>query len=58
MQYLKGTVYADPKGWGVWTLLPLKITLSNTGPDPLKNHKATEPAFNVWPSAARQRNAM
>ena len=21
--------------------------LSNTGPDPLKNHKATEPAFNV-----------
>ena len=21
--------------------------LSNTGPDPLKNHKATKPAFNV-----------
>ena len=31
--------------------------LSNTGPDPLKNHKATKPAFNVWPSSARQRNA-
>ena len=24
--------------------------LSNTGPEPLKNHKATKPAFNVWPS--------
>ena len=23
--------------------------LSNTGPDPLKNHKATKPAFNVGP---------
>ena len=29
--------------------------LSNTDPDPLKNHKATEPAFNVRPSSARQR---
>ena len=28
-----------------------------SGPDPLKNHKATEPAFNVWPSSTRQRNA-
>ena len=27
------------------------------GPDPLKNHKATKPAFNVWPLHARQRNA-
>ena len=25
------------------------------GPDPLKNHKATKPAFNVGPSLARQR---
>ena len=32
--------------------------LSNSGPDPLKNHKATEPAFNVGPSSARQRNAI
>ena len=24
----------------------------NTGSDPLKNHKATKPAFNVWPSSA------
>ena len=26
--------------------------LSNTGPDPLKYHKATDPAFNVRPSLA------
>ena len=26
--------------------------LSNTGPDPLKNHKAAKPAFNVAPSSA------
>ena len=32
--------------------------LCNTGPDPLKNHKATKPAFNVGPSSARQRNAI
>ena len=30
----------------------------NTGPDPLKNHKATKPALNVGPSSARQRNAI
>ena len=32
--------------------------LSNTGLDPLKNHKATNPAFNVGPSSARQRNTI
>ena len=32
--------------------------LSNSGPDLLKNHKATEPAFNVGSSSARQRNAI
>ena len=26
----------------------------HTGPDPLKNYKATKPAFNVGPSSARQ----
>ena len=31
--------------------------LSNTGTDPLKNHKATKPAFNVGQSSARQQNA-
>ena len=32
--------------------------LSNTGPDPLKNHKATKPAFNAGPPSALQRNAI
>ena len=32
--------------------------LTNTGPDPLLNHKATKPAFNVGPPSARQRNAI
>ena len=32
--------------------------LSNTGLDPLKNYKAIKPAFNVWHSSARQRNAI
>ena len=30
--------------------------LSNTGPDPLKNHKTTKPAFTFTPSSACQRN--
>ena len=30
--------------------------LSNSGPDPLKNHNAPEPAFNVGPSSVCQRN--
>ena len=40
---------------------PLEIKkgfLSNTAPDPLKNHKATKPAFNIGPSSARKRNAI
>ena len=28
---------------------------SNNGPDPLKNHEARKPAFNIGPSSARQR---
>ena len=59
---------ADPEeggggggGQGVWT--PLKNHknigfLSNNGLDPLKNHKATKPEFNVGPSSARQRNTI
>ena len=31
---------------------------SNTGSDPIKNHKATKPAINVGPSLARQQNAI
>ena len=34
------------------------LTQDTTGPESLKNHKATKPAFNVWPSSARQRNAI
>ena len=41
---------------------PWKITKyvfsSNTGPDPLKNRKATKPALNVGPSSARKRNGV
>ena len=32
--------------------------LSYTGLDPLKNYKATMPAFNVVPASPRQRNAI
>ena len=32
--------------------------LSKTGPDPLKNHKATKPIFNVGSLSARQQNAI
>ena len=48
--YRTGWAWADPEvGPGVRT--PLKNHknigfLSNTDPDPLKNHKATKPAFN------------
>ena len=31
---------------------------SNTGPDPMTNHKAIKPAFNVGPSSVRQQNAL
>ena len=32
--------------------------VSNSGPNILENHEATEPEFNVGPSSARQRNAI
>ena len=55
---------ADPEG-GTGGLHPppeksqkYKGFLSNTGPDPLKNHKAAKPAFNVGPPLACQRNAI
>ena len=32
--------------------------LSNTGSDPLNNHKATKAAFNVGPSLARHGNGV
>ena len=30
----------------------------NTGPEPIENHKATKPAFNVGPPSACQQNAI
>ena len=53
---------ADPEG-GQGVRTPMKnhkniAFLSNTGPDPLKNRKATKPAFNVVPLSARQRDAI
>ena len=53
--YREGTGGPDP--------IPMKNHkvigfLSNTGPDSLKNDKTTQPAFNVKPSSARQRNAI
>ena len=40
-------------------LCPMGIgVLSNSGSDPLKNHEATEPLFNVGLSSARQGNAI
>ena len=56
--------WADPEGGAGGTdPPPLKNHknigfLCNTGPDHPKNHKATKAAFNVWPSSARQRNAI
>ena len=54
---------ADPDGVNAWGLdipPPEKSQnigfRSNTGPDPLKNGKATKPAFNLGPSSLRQRN--
>ena len=51
----------DPEGWeeqGVRTPPPEKSqnyrVLFHTAADPLKNHKATKPAFNAGPSLARQ----
>ena len=55
---------ADPEGGGGQGVTPLKNHknilgfLSSTGPDPLKNHKATKPEFNVGLSSACQRNAI
>ena len=55
-----GRIQRKGDGQGV---LPLKIYknigfISNTDPDPLKNHKATKSTFNVGPSSTRQGNAI
>ena len=55
----------DPEGVGTGPGPPPPIKnyknialFSDTGPDPLKYHKATKPAFNIGSSSARQRNAI
>ena len=60
--YLLARSCANPEG-GVPDTTPLenlKATafLSNIGPDPLFNHEATKPAFNVVPLSARQRKTI
>ena len=48
--------FADPEGGGGKGSGPPEIGFpSNNGPDPLKNHEARKPAFNIGPSSARQR---
>ena len=54
---------ADPEGGHRVRAPPEKsrkyrVPLQITGPNPLKNHKATKPAFNFGPSSACQGNAM
>ena len=60
--FYRGYTCTDPEGGQGVRTTPEKSQnigfLSNAGPDPLKNHKATKPAFNVGPSSARQRNAI
>ena len=54
--HIVDTPWADPEG-GQGVLNPpgksQKYKVSKTGPDPLKKHKATKPAFNSGPSLAR-----
>ena len=59
---LNGPTCPDQRG-GQGVRTPLKNFKniwfqSKAGPDPLKNHKATKPAFNVGPSSACQQNAI
>ena len=59
---LDQTAWAGPEGGqGVRTRLENHKNigfLSNTGPDPLKNYKATKPALNFGLYSVRQRNAI
>ena len=55
--------WADPEGGrGSGKIFPEQsqniVSLCNTGPDSLKNHKATKQAFNIRPASARQENAI
>ena len=53
--FVTGSTWANPEG-GTGVRTPLENHknigfLSNTCPNPLKNYKATTPAFNVGPSS-------
>ena len=49
----------DDRGYGPPPLKEHKKGfLSNTGPDPLKNRKATRPEFNIRPPSGHQQNAI
>ena len=54
-------LHVRSRGGGTGSLDPPPVKtqgfLSNTGPDLLKNHKATKPAFNVGSSSTRQGSA-
>ena len=54
--YFYSASWADPEGLGQGCPDPHEKSqnigfLSNTGPDPLKYHKATKQAFNIGPSS-------
>ena len=58
---ISAATWADPEGGTGGPDTPSEKSqniwyLSNTGQDPLKNHKITKPAFNVGPSSVHQRN--
>ena len=54
----RGGGRGDDRGYGPSLKEHKKGFPSNTGPDPLKNPKATRPEFNVRPSLGRQQKAI
>ena len=63
MQYVNKKHVRIQRGGGQGVRTPLKTHknigfLSKSGPDPLEKHKDTDPAFDVGPLSARQRNAI
>ena len=59
--YTKVNPMGGSRGGGLGIQTPLKSQkcrfFSNTGTDPMENHKATKLAFNIWPISARQEKA-
>ena len=55
ISFVTDSTWANPEGWTGGSDPPENHKnlgfLSKTGPDPLKNYKATTPAFNVGPSS-------